>query len=69
MAVTVNPKVVPFGQIVWEMGWPIHPEEPSTLPSPKEIRYHVPQETVPRIQYEIVYGQRRREYVVPSSTG
>lgn len=69
MPINVEIKVVPFGQIRLEVGKPVPSgEKPQTLPVKEVIRYREPQETSYRI-YEVQYGEKPANYIVPLSTG
>lgn len=69
MPVKIDITIVPFGQIRWEAGKPVPSVEESLVVSTEEvIRYSEPRETAPRT-YEVQYGERLVNYVVPLSTG
>jgi len=69
MPINIEIKVVPFGQLRLEVGKPVPSDEKAqTLPVTEAIRYHEPQETSSRI-YEVQYGEKPVNYIVPLSTG
>jgi hypothetical protein len=69
MPINVEIKVVPFGQLRLEIGKLVPSvEEPQTLPMKELIRYREPEETSSRI-YEVRYGEKTTNYIVPLSTG
>lgn len=69
MPVNVEVKVVPFGQLRLEIGKPVpSAEKPQTLTTKELIRYREPEETSSRI-YELQYGEKTTDYIVPRSTG
>ncbi|PIU56434.1 MAG: hypothetical protein COS87_02215 [Chloroflexi bacterium CG07_land_8_20_14_0_80_45_17] len=69
MPINVEIKVVPFGQLRLEIGKLVpSTEKPQTFPVKEVIRYREPQETSSRI-YEVQYGEKPTNYIVPLSTG
>jgi hypothetical protein len=69
MSINIEIKVVPFGQVRFEIGKPVpFVEESQAFPMQEAVRYHEPQETASRI-YEVQYGEKLTLYVVPLSTG
>jgi hypothetical protein len=69
MPVNIEIKVVPFGEVRLEIGKPIPSvEERQAVPVREAVRYYEPQETASRI-YEVQYGEKLTNYVVPLSTG
>lgn len=69
MPTNIEIKVVPFGQIKLEIGKPIPSvEERQAFPAREAVQYHEPQETASRI-YEVQYGEKSTNYIVPLSTG
>jgi len=69
MPINVEIKVVPFGQLRLELGKLVpSAEKPQTFPAKEAIRYCEPQETSSRI-YEVQYGEKPTNYIVPLSTG
>lgn len=69
MPINIEIKIVPLGQIRFEIGKPVPPvEESQALPVQEAVRYREPQETASRI-YEVQYGEKLPNYIVPLSTG
>lgn len=69
MPINIDIKVVPFGQVRLEIGKPIPSvEEHQAFPTREAVRYQEPQETATRI-YEVQYGEKPTNYIVPLSTG
>ena len=69
MLISIKIEVVPFGQVRLEIGKPIPSvEELQAFPPREAVRYQEPQETTTRI-YEVQYGEKPTNYIVPLSTG
>jgi len=71
MPTNIEIKVVPvqFGQLRLEIAKPIPSvEERQAFPTREAVRYQEPQETATRI-YEVQYGEKPTNYIVPLSTG
>ena len=69
MPVNIEIKVVPFGQLRLEVGKNVpSAEKPQPFPAKEAIRYHESQQTSSRI-YEVQYGEKPANYIVPLSTG
>lgn len=69
MIVNVEIKIVPFGQMRLEIGKRTPSIEERQLVRVQEgVRYYEPQETASRI-YEVEYGEKLTNYIVPFSTG
>jgi hypothetical protein len=69
MAINVEIKVVPFGQLRLEIGKLVPSvEKPQAFPVKEAVRYREPQETSSRI-YEVQYREKPTNYIVPLSTG
>jgi len=69
MPVNIEIKVVPFGQLKLEIGkLAASAEKPQTFSVKEVIRYREPQETSSRL-YEVQYGEKPTDYIVPLSTG
>ncbi len=69
MPINIEIKVVPFGQLRFEIGKPVPPFEGSPSFIMKEpARYHEPTETSSQI-YEVQYKEKPKNYIAPPSTG
>jgi hypothetical protein len=69
MAVNINLKITPFGQVILELGKPASPsEEFKVTTEQEEPCYRVPQETASFI-YELRYEEEAKNYIVPPVTG
>jgi len=69
MPINIEIKVVPFGQVRIEIGKHVSfVEEGQVSPTKEVVRYCEPQETASRI-YEVEYGEKPTNYVIPLSTG
>jgi hypothetical protein len=69
MPINIEIKVIPFGQFRLEIGKPVPSvEERQAFPTRELVRYQEPQETALRI-YEVQYGEKSTNYIVPLSTG
>jgi hypothetical protein len=69
MAVNINIRVTPFGQVIFELGKPAFPSEESKVTTvQEEPRYREPQETAYFI-YELRYEEEAKNYIVPPVTG
>ncbi len=68
MAVNINFRVTPFGQVILEIGKPFPSvAESPTVPTHQEIQYTRPLQTASGI-YEVQYEQESANYIVPFST-
>lgn len=69
MAVNINLRVTPFGQVIFEMGKPAPlTGEPQVNLVQEEVRYREPQETASLV-YELRYEEEAKNYIVPLVTG
>jgi len=69
MPMNVEIRIVPFGQVRLEIGKFTPPfEERQGISVREAVHYCEPQETAPRI-YEVQYGEKLTNYIVPLSTG
>lgn len=69
MPINIEIKVVPFGQLRFEIGKPVPSLEESPAFITKEpARYHEPKETSSQI-YEVQYKEKPKNYIAPPSTG
>lgn len=69
MPINVEIKIVPFGQLKLQIGTLVpSAEKPETFPVKEVVRYCEPWETSSRI-YEVQYGEKPTNYIVPLSTG
>ena len=69
MAVNINLRVTPFGQVSFELGKPtFHSEELRESAVQEEPCYREPQETASLV-YELRYEEVVKNYIVPHVTG
>ena len=68
MSVTINVQVIPFGNVILQIGSPtIQLETSSLTDASAEIHYQEPVETALNV-YEFLYEQQQNKYVVPPFT-
>jgi hypothetical protein len=68
MAVNINLRVTPFGQLILEIGKPLlSVVESPTTPTTQGLHYTRPLQTASGI-YEVQYEQESANYIVPLST-
>jgi hypothetical protein len=68
MSITINVQVIPFGNVILQIGSPTIRLETSSIPDAgAEIQYQEPVETASSV-YEFLYEQQQNTYVVPSFT-
>jgi len=68
MLMNIEIKIVPFGQIMLEIGKLTPSEERQTIPVREAVRYREPQETASLI-YDVRYEEKLTNYIIPLSTG
>ena len=69
MPINIEIKIVPFGQVRFDISKPVPSvEESQAFPVREAVQYREPQKTASRI-YEVQYGERPVNYIVPLFTG
>ncbi len=68
MSITVNVQVIPFGNVILQIGSPtIQPETSALIDASAEIYYQEPVETASNV-YEFLFEQPQNIYIVPPFT-
>ncbi len=68
MSINIEIKVLPFGQLTFEIGKPsLSVEESPALITKEPPRYNEPKETSSQI-YEVQYKEKPRNYIAPPFT-